>query len=168
MKKILTLCISIILTIQSFSQLDINSLNEIDKKIVKTFRDIYVKENYKDPYSFELMKIETTPIKMGESYLIDIENVKSNLEKKNFKKRKTTEIKDLEYLNKLEKDYSQLNDSTKNLVRYYKVRIDSRGSNSFGGKILGKYSFDYYLYLNGLKPFNYNEVPLLFFVTELN
>ena len=54
------------MTIHSFSQIDINTLNEMDKKIVKTFRDIYVEKTFKDPYSFKLLKLETKPITLGE------------------------------------------------------------------------------------------------------
>ena len=129
MKKILTLCISILLTVQSFSQIDINTLNEMDKKIVKTFRDIYVEKTFKDPYSFELMKIETTPITTNNYYLSEIESVKSFLDKGDF--QYVSESKSLEHLKSLEIEYSQLNDTIKNTIKLYKVRLDSRGTNSY-------------------------------------
>ena len=157
---------SILITLTSFSQIDINSLNEIDKKIVKTFRDIYVEKKFKDPYSFELMKIETTPIKTENYYLSEIESVKSFLDKRDF--QYVSESKSLEHLKTLELEYSQLNDSTKNTIKLYKVRLDSRGTNSYGGKVLGRYSFSYYLYSKNNKITNYYETPQFFFVTELD
>lgn len=168
MKIIILIYIILLYSNPIFSQININSLNETENKIVKTFRDIYVQKKFKDPYSFELMKIEITPIKTGEDYLSQIEYVKSNIEKKDFKNRYTTEEKDLEHLKKLELQNSQLNDSTKNIIRLYKVKLDCRGANSYGGKILSKYSFNFYLYDKDFKPTNYYDIPQLFFVTELN
>jgi len=166
MKKIL-ITLSILISNSSFSQIDINTLNEVEKKIVKTFRDLYVEKEFKDPYSFELMKLEITPRKIGEDYLSQIEYVKSNIDKRNFKERLTTIEKDLEHLKKLEMRYSQLNDSTRNILRLYKVKLDGRGTNSYGGKVLSRYSFDYYLFDGDFKPINYYEKPILFFVLEI-
>ena len=90
MKKIIIFCVSILLTFSSFIQIDINTLNEMDKKIVKTFKDIYVEKTFKDPYSFKLLKLETTPVKLGEGLEKNILFLKSQLEKKDFKFLKET------------------------------------------------------------------------------
>jgi|688.fasta_scaffold1139180_1 hypothetical protein len=165
MKKILII-LSLLISNSSFSQIDVNTLNEVEKKIVKTFRDLYVEKEFKDPYSFELMKLEITPRNIGEDYLSQIDYIKSKIEKKDFKY--TTKEYEIEHLKKLEFYYSQLNDSSRNILRLYKVKLDSRGTNSYGGKVLSRYSFDYYLFDKDFKPINYYEKPILFFVLELN
>ena len=165
MKKIIIFCLSILLTIHSFSQIDINTLNEVDKKIVKTFRDIYVEKTFKDPYSFKLMKIETTPVKLGEGLEKNISFLKSQLEKKDFKFLKESTILDL--LKTSEENYLKQNDSTKNLVMMYEVKLDCYGTNSYGGQILGRYSFNYSLIDPNLTPTDYYEKPSRFLVREI-
>jgi len=165
MKKILTSCISILLTVQSFSQVDITTLNEMDKKIVKTFKDIYVEKTFKDPYSFKLLKLETIPKKIGELVSEGILFSKSLLEKKDFSIFNESRL--LEMIETNEKKYSQMTDSTKNVIQSYKVRLDCYGTNSYGGQILGRYSFEYFLFTGDFIPLNYYDKPKFFFVTEI-
>ena len=152
-------------TILSFGQIDITTLNEMDKKIVKTFKDIYVEKTFKDPYSFKLLKLETSPKTFGESVLESIVGFKSLLEKKDYSIFSESRL--LELIQNSEKKSSQLNDSTKNIVQLYKVRLDCYGNNSYGGQILGRYTFDYFILLGDFTPLNYYEKPQFLFVTEI-
>ncbi len=165
MKKIILVWITLLFSTLSFSQVDINSLNEMDKKIVKTFRDIYVEKTFKDPYSFKLLKIESTPVKLGEGLEKNITFLKSQIEKKDFKFIKESIILDL--LKTSEEIYLKHNDSIKNLVMMYQVKLDCYGTNSYGGQILGRYTFNYNLIDGNLTPINYYDKPSQFLVREL-
>jgi hypothetical protein len=165
MKKIILVWITLLFSTLSFSQVDINSLNEMDKKIVKTFRDIYVEKTFKDPYSFKLLKLETKPITLGDWSLKNINFLNSMIDKKDFGILKENEI--LERLKLLEKEYSEISDESKKLLKSIEVRLDCYGTNSYGGQILGRYSFNYVLIDRDLKPFNYYDKPFSFIVSEL-
>lgn len=165
MKKIILVWITILFSTSSFSQVDINSLNEMDKKIVKTFKDIYVEKTFKDPYSFKLLKLETNPITLGEWGVKDINFLKSLLEKKDFSVLKENEI--LERLKPLEKKYSEMSEDSKKILKSIEVRLDCYGTNSYGGQILGRYSFNYVLIDRDMNPINYYDKPSTFFVSEL-
>lgn len=153
------------MTIHSFSQIDINTLNEMDKKIVKTFRDIYVEKTFKDPYSFKLLKLETKPITLGEWGLKDINFLKSLLDKKDFSVLKENEI--LERLKPLEQQYSEMSEENKKLLKSIDVRLDCHGTNSYGGQILGRYTFNYVLIDRDLKPVNYYDKPTSLYIKEI-
>lgn len=165
LKTLIILTLSVFSSISSFSQIDINTLNEMDKKIVKTFKDIYVEKTFKDPYSFKLLKLETTPVKLGEGLEKNILFLKSQFEKKDFKFLKETTILDL--LKTSEENYLKQNDSTKNLIMMYEVKLDCYGTNSYGGQILGRYSFNYSLIDPNLTPTDYYEKPSRFLVREI-
>ena len=165
MKKIILVWITIFLSTFLYSQVDINSLSEMDKKIVKTFKDIYVEKTFKDPYSFKLLKLETKPITLGEWGVKDINFLKSLLEKKDFSILKENEI--LERLKPLEQKYSEMSEDSKKLLKSIEVRLDCYGTNSYGGQILGRYSFNYVLIDRDLKPINYYDKPSSLYITEI-
>ena len=168
MKKIILICAILLFAISSFSQIDINTLNEIDKRIVMTFKDLYVEKKFKDPYSFKLLKLETKPITLGEWGLKDLTFLTTLLIKKDFKILSESEI--LDRIKPLRQNYSLMNDSTKKLIKSYEVILDCYGNNSYGGQILGRYSFNFVLIDRSLKPINYYDNPSSFitYVKELN
>ena len=168
MKKIILICSILFFAISSFSQIDINTLNEIDKRIVMTFKDIYVEKKFKDPYSFKLLKIETKPITLGEWGLKDLTFLKSLIANKDFSIFSESEI--LDRIKPLEQSYSQMSNSTKKILKSYEVKLDCYGNNSYGGQILGRYSFNYILIDRSYKPINYYDNPSSFIliVKELN
>lgn len=168
MKKIILICSILLFAISSFGQIDINTLNEIDKRIVMTFKDLYVEKKFKDPYSFKLLKLETKPITLGEWGLKDLTFLTTLLIKKDFKILSESEI--LDRIKPLRQNYSLMNDSTKKLIKSYEVILDCYGNNSYGGQILGRYSFNFVLIDRSLKPINYYDNPSSFitYVKELN
>jgi hypothetical protein len=87
------------------------------------------------------------------------------IDKKDFGILKENEI--LERLKLLEKEYSEISDESKKLLKSIEVRLDCYGTNSYGGQILGRYSFNYVLIDRDLKPFNYYDKPFSFIVSEL-
>ena len=147
MKKIIIFFVSIFITITSFSQIDIDTLNNIDKEIVKTFKDLYVDKTFKDPYSFKLMKFVKKPVTMGVwrdgEYNSGLLFWKSYLEKKDFSVYSEKHIKEM--IEILELSYSNMSDYVRNKIKSYIVYIDCYGTNSYGGKVLGRYSFNYNL-----------------------
>jgi len=145
-------------SIFTFSQVDTSSLSEIDKKIVNTFKQQYVEKTFKDPYSFQLLKIESKPVTFGGWLLNDISYLKSSLERKDFIVYKKNELE--EKIKKYEDEYSTMSEDVRKTVKSYEVKLDCYGSNSYGGKILGRYSFNYVVLDKDLKPVDYSTNKL--------
>ena len=164
MKKSILFFFSILISMLSFSQIDINTLNENDKKIVKVFRDTFVEKKFKDPYSFQLLKLETKPITFGEWDLNDILYLKSQLEKKDFKYIKENEL--IDRIKLKEDSYLKMSDEIKKTIKSYEVRLDCYGSNSYGGKVLNRYSFNYVVLDIKMNPIDYYNGSNLY-VTEI-
>jgi hypothetical protein len=164
MKKSILLFLSILISFISFSQIDVNTLSENDKKIVKVFRETYVEKKFKDPYSFQLLKLETKPITFGDWDLNDIIYLKSQLEKKDFKYVKENEL--IDRIKLKEDSYSKMSDEIKKTIKSYEVKLDCYGSNSYGGKVLSRYKFNYVVLDLNMNPIDYYNGNNLY-VTEI-
>ena len=119
-------------------------------------------------YSMEAIKAIENNLKLGIVSFsgFTIKTVlKNGIEKKDFKFLKESTILDL--LKTSEENYLKQNDSTKNLIMMYEVKLDCYGTNSYGGQILGRYSFNYSLIDPNLIPTNYYDKPSRFLVREL-
>lgn len=149
MKKTLLLTFFTLIFSVSFAQVNESNLNDIEKKILKTFKDNYVEKKFKDPYSFKLLKFEVTPITFGEWVLNDLNYCKKQVELKNYQTIGNINFNEEYYLNiisKNEKTYSEMSEDVKNTIKSYKVILDCYGNNSYGNPILGRYKFTYNLY----------------------
>jgi hypothetical protein len=166
MKKILLLVTILFVGGITYGQVDVGTLNDTEKKIVKTFKDVYVEKTFKDPYSFKLLKLDVVPKTFGDWQMDNIIFLKDFLQKKNFKYQSEKEAQ--ESLARNEKEYSEMTDEIKKTIKAYKVRLDCYGNNSYGNPILGKYEFNYVVYsgLNLNEPVNYENERKLY-VTEL-
>ena len=133
-----------LVTMVSFGQVDISTLNDFEKKIVKTFKETYVDKTFKDPYSFKLLKLEITPKTFGDWSLDNLNFCKKQIEIKDFRVQPKQQY--LDDVAKYEKEYSEMSEELKKTIKAYKVRIDCYGNNSYGNPILGKYEFNYVIY----------------------
>lgn len=109
-------------------------LTEIEaaqKKAQKYFEENIVKD-FKDPYSYELKKIWTEPVTSYMHNTAYIENLG-----KYIVTEKTKKIQD-----SLMTVTSAMSDEEKNKIKFYIVHIDAYGANSFGNKVLGRYSIE--------------------------
>jgi hypothetical protein len=161
----LTLIITFSFT-YSFAQVDVNLLSDTEKKILKTFKEIYVDKNFKDPYSFELLKLEASPTTLGDWVLNDIAYIKKTIEKGDFRfsKKEDLEIR----LKENEEKYLNMSEEVKKYIKSYAVRIDCYGSNNYGNKILGKYNFNFVLIDGNMNQVDYYKNPSLLFVSKIN
>jgi hypothetical protein len=151
MKKFNLLLVLLFLSLSAYSQVDTTALSADNKMILKTFKDLHVEKTFKDPYSFELMKIESIPITFGDWVRNDIATVELNLQNKNFsystKKELELKIKEAEErLNNNKTKLEEMDPELKGSVKAFKVNIDCYGSNSYGNRVLSKYEFNYVLY----------------------
>jgi hypothetical protein len=160
MKKLVLVLTMVTSFFTSHAQIDVATLTDVEKKIVKVFKDTYVEKNFKDPYSFKLLKLELTPKTFSGWLMDDIIFLKSQLDKKDFKYQTEKEL--LDRLAKHEIELSNMSDIVKNSLRAYYVRLDCYGSNSYGAPILGKYEFNYTVESANTNP-NYKP-----YVTKLN
>ena len=161
MKKLLVLSM-VLMSFVSYGQVDVATLNDTEKKIVKTFKDVYVEKTFKDPYSFKLLRIDVTPKTFGDWQIDNIVYLKDFLLKRDFKYQSEKEA--LESLSRNEKEYSEMSDEIKKTIKAYKVRLDCYGNNSYGNSILGKYEFNYIVYsgLNTNQPVLYGNGKSLY------
>lgn len=171
MKKSLLIYILLsIYSIKSFTQINI-----IEQSAAKWFKNIYVEENFKDPYSYKLLKITSK----SETYLdkVRIDIFEPNYKLLNLQFEFKNEI-DTQYIhtnydiytkilsNTMDNnaDFENLKDKvelykklyelsvfimkmdtkTKNTITRYLISIDCYSNNSYGNKVLGRYSFYYY------------------------
>ena len=73
----------------------------------------------------------------------------------------------LERLKPLEQQYSEMSEENKKLLKSIDVRLDCHGTNSYGGQILGRYTFNYVLIDRDLKPVNYYDKPTSLYIKEI-
>ena len=57
MKKFNLLLVLLCLSLSAYSQVDTTTLSADNKMILKTFKDLHVEKTFKDPYSFELIRM---------------------------------------------------------------------------------------------------------------
>ena len=171
MKKTLLIYILLsICSIKSFTQ-----INVIEQSAAKWFKNVYVEEYFKDPYSYKLLKITSK----SETYLdkvridvfepnykllnlqfefkneIDTQYIHTNYEIYT-KILSTTKENNIDYENLKDKVelykklyelsviIKKMDTKTKNTITRYLISIDCYSNNSYGNKILGRYSFYYY------------------------
>lgn len=168
MKKLTLIITLLFISFTSYSQVDTTSLSQENKMILKTFKDLHVEKTFKDPYSFQLMKIESVPITFSSWILADIETVQSNIDNQRFsyktKKELELKIKEAEErLNNHKKKLAELDPELKDEVKAYHVKLDAYGSNSYGNRVLSKYEFTYVIYgLDKSMKVDYYANPSLF------
>ena len=168
MKKFNLLLVLLFLSLSAYSQVDTTALSADNKMILKTFKDLHVEKTFKDPYSFQLMKIESVPITFGDWVRRDIATVQKNLETKSFsystKKELEQKIKDAELrLENHKKKLEEMSPELRDAVKAFNVKIDCYGSNSYGNRVLSKYDFNYLLYgLDKNMKVDYYATPDLF------
>lgn len=171
MKKWNLVLVILFFSITAYSQVDTTALSADNKMILKTFKDLHVEKTYKDPYSFELMKIESVPVTFGDWVKSNMAYIEKQLQNNDFgytKNKKEFELKVREAeerLNNYKKDLEEMNPELKNAVKSFKVSIDCYGSNSYGNRVLSKYEFNYVLYgLDKSMKVDYYANPSLFSV----
>jgi hypothetical protein len=69
----------VLVSFVSYGQVDITKLNNLEKKIVQTFKDTYVESHFKDPYSFKLLKLEIKPKTFGDWLMDDINYIQNEI-----------------------------------------------------------------------------------------
>jgi hypothetical protein len=163
MKNIILLIFLVSNTLFSFSQVDVNSLNDNEKKILNTFKEQYVEKNFKDPYSFQLLKLESKPKTCEDWLLDDLNFLKGLLEKKDFTSYKKNEL--IEKIKLKEDEYSGMTDEIRKTIKTYEVRLDCYGTNSYGNKVLGRYKFNYVMVDKDFKPVDYSVNKL--YISEI-
>lgn len=140
MKKLLLLGALLLLSTLSFSQTNIDTLS-ISTKTLEWFKNVYVKENFKDPYSYQLMNYKTKIVTNREWVQTDLDFCIKYINEYNTKKRHTDfEKEKFERLtnNKIKYENELLQPNVDE-IRCIKIYIDARGSNSYGGLVLNKY-----------------------------
>jgi hypothetical protein len=169
MKKLTLLLALSFFSITAYSQVDTTTLSADNKMILKTFKDLHVDKTFKDPYSFELMKIESFPITFGDWVRSDMEFVQKQLQNNDFgytknKKELEAKIKEAEErLNNHKIKLEQMDPELRDAVKAFKVKMDAYGSNSYGNRVLSKYEFNYLLYgLDKSMKVDYYATPGLF------
>lgn len=169
MKKLTLVIVLLFFSLTTYSQVDTTTLSADNKMILKTFKDLHVEKTFKDPYSFELMKIESVPITFGDWVISDMEFVQKQLQNNDFgytknKKELELKIKDAEErLSNHKKKLEGMDPELRDAVKAFKVNIDCYGSNSYGARVLSKYEFNYILYgLDKSMKVDYYATPSLF------
>lgn len=110
---------------------------EIEEVAKKYFKEVYVKDNFKDPYSYEFQNIVSKGISRKELIESEIKTLKSYNEFVPRKERKLNEVKIIEKTELLHR----LSEVEKNEIASYYINIDGYGANSYGNKVLGRYVF---------------------------
>ena len=159
MKKLLVLGM-VLVSFVSYGQVDLSTLNDTEKMILKTFKDTYVEKTFKDPYSFKLLKFEVTSKTFGDWVMDDINFIKKQIEQKDFKFQ--TENQLIEDMNKHQKSYSEMSSEIKNKIKGYKVNLDCYGNNSYGNPILSRYKFNYVVYSKDMRLIDYYNTDKLY------
>lgn len=169
MKKIYFLLVLLFLSLSAYSQVDTTALSADNKMILKTFKNLHVEKTFKDPYSFELMKIESVPITFGDWVRNDMAFVEKQLQNNDFgytKNKKELELKVKEAqdrLNNHKRKLEEMDPELRDAVKAFKVNIDCYGSNSYGNRVLNKYEFNFLLYgLDKSMKVDYYATPSLF------
>lgn len=171
MKKTLLIYILLsICSIKSFTQ-----INVIEQNAAKWFKNVYVEEKFKDPYSYKLLKIKSKSETILDKVRIDVfepnykllnlqfefkneidtSYIHSNYEiytkvlsttKENSSDYETIKEKVELYkaLYELSVSVKKLDTKIKNTITRYLISIDCYSNNSYGNKVLGRYSFYYY------------------------
>ena len=171
MKKPLLIYILLsICSIKSFTQ-----VNLIEQSAAKWFKNVYVEENFKDPYSYKLLKIKSKPETILDKVVIDVFEPNYKLLNLQFefkneidtgyihsnydiytKVLSTTKQNSSDYemikgkvelykaLYELSVSVKKMDTKNKNTITRHLISIDCYSNNSYGNKILGRYSFYYY------------------------
>lgn len=172
--------------------------NDVEKKSLKWFRNVYVEENFKDPYSFKLLKISSVSktvegfyksvlIKPGLNFVSEIDNfydddlIIAKLDTAEINQKISLNASLRDNPNATETLREKYNNNLKALVNCKKfmielinmksdikkiiganlISIDFYANNSYGMKILNKYSFYYFPknspFYNSKNKFSYND-----------
>jgi hypothetical protein len=141
MKKIL-LSLAIIATLGAKAQIDTTGLTT---KIVDKFKAEYVKEHFKDPYSFQLLGVKYWVITKGKDLETKIISDSISLaawKGKKFMKNEYQQAESNIEVNR--KLLAELPESEKNTLFRYGVSIECRGANSYGGLVYSQKIGYYY------------------------
>ena len=151
MKKVL-LSLAIIATLGAKAQIDTTGLAI---KIVDKFKTEYVKEHFKDPYSFQLLSIEYWPVtvEVDLKSKISSDSIQLSLYAKESKYMQRL-MKDIieKHKSSLEDNTSKLismSDSLKNSLLHFTFIIECRGANSYGNLVYSKEVGNYLPFGNG-------------------
>ena len=161
MKKIIVT--SVLVLVSYFSMAQENILKDAEK----WFKEVYVQQNFKDPYSYKLLKISLDSMTNYE-YLKNKTNnfmiphyrkysaeYKQKLDaEKNKRKPYEVLVKMYEdsyndYNKKLNKslsdstEFANVTENDKKIIHHYIVRIECHANNSYGGQVFGRYSIGY-------------------------
>lgn len=132
MKKLLL--IFLFISAFAFGQLNEDSIQKIAKEY---FQTKYVRENFKDPYSYQFQNIVSKGVTRKEFIEEEITSLKSKNRFAQKKERKENETKIIEQSSIL----NTLPEDQKSEIVSYKINLDSYGANSYGNKVLGRYAF---------------------------
>jgi hypothetical protein len=162
MKKTMMVLLFASVTTMSFGQ-----QNEILSDASKWFKDVYVRENFKDPYSYKELKITLDSMSQGEYLMRTTSTQEISMYRKyatEYKEKYDNEFKKISPIQSFLKlykdnfdDYSKkveimtadsikfmsMNDFEKNKIKHYIIRIECHANNSYGGQVFGKYSMLY-------------------------
>lgn len=179
MRKYILILLTYLVSLGAKGQ-ELDSLQVIEK--AKTyFKDVFVENTFKDPYSYELLKIISEPVSYRQKAISEYSYNKNMVpfNDEDIEPLRLELKKNKEYLDKLkpkgtkyekalakyerslaiyEDENSKLNEfknkqellnqistaTSKSVdeISHYNIEIHCYGSNSYGGKILGKYIFE--------------------------
>lgn len=169
MKKIYLLLL-LLLLLTTFVSAQVLDTIPVTEKSLKWFKENYVKEKFKDPYSYQLMGHSTSVITKKQWLKRDIDFITTELEnydsyvKKDFNENVLKWISKNKYnIDYVKENYKQLiekkskleteyNRIEKDYIFCYEIKIDARGSNSYGNLVLGRYLLRLTIVDNFAKP----------------
>lgn len=140
MKKLLLGALLLLSTL-SFGQPKKLDTLSVTSKTLNWFKNSYVQEHFKDPYSYQLMGHRTQVISMKEWLQKDLDFCDEFIEKYN---NSDTHSKfDKEMFIKFSDDRVKIDERVKNIkedyIKTYYIYVDAHGSNSYGNVILTRY-----------------------------
>lgn len=152
MRKLLLGALLLLSTL-SFSQVKTDTI-PLTNKTIKWFKDVYVKENFKDPYSYQMMSHSTSFITMKEWIQNDLDYINKFIETYN-KTKRHSDFDEKTY-DRLSKNKIKYEEDLKNIntdyIKCYVITIEARGTNSYGGVVLSKYIIKLFVDDNFEKP----------------
>jgi hypothetical protein len=162
MKKVLLVLTLTVGTLVSNAQTDTTGFAN---KIVNLFKSEVVNLSFKDPYSFQLLSVSYNEVTIGRSLEVKIMSDSISLKvynempkstkkwlPKSYKEEQEVKSKNIETNKEL---LSKMNDIEKNTIKHYVVRIECRGSNSYGGLVYSKYIAEWYPKTNTLGKYGF-------------
>jgi hypothetical protein len=152
MKKILLVLTLTLGTLVSNAQTDTTGFAN---KIVDLFKSQVVNVSFKDPYSFQLLSVGYNEVTIGNSLKVQIETdslyqtpLYSFVSKKEKQQRFQSMNDGIEKL-------KNMSETEKNRITHYVVRIECRGSNSYGNLVYSKYVAEWHPETNTLGKYGF-------------